>query len=84
MSTSSLFDSLAIAPPPAARPSPRPSGDPACGFCGCPDSGHCKGGTSHFHGKGEFNAVTVCITRHCNSPLCCCVEFVAPKETSAA
>lgn len=66
-----------------AGPQPEHSIDPACAFCGCPLSRHCKGGESHGSHKEDARMVgndqrrqtTICTTRHCLVPLCCCPDF---------
>jgi hypothetical protein len=59
-----------------------------CVFCGHPEEAHCKGGVKHVSRKNDGgNAVGVtvtCQTRHCENPLCCCVEFVEPVIGAAA
>ena len=52
-----------------------------CARCGHKDSDHCKGGVSHSEYKEQSRQwkqvrQTVCATRHCDQPLCSCVEFM--------
>jgi hypothetical protein len=51
-----------------------------CAFCGHSQKEHCKGNVAH----GDLKEIgkmlthpkeTVCTGRHCNQPLCCCVDF---------
>ena len=63
-----------------------------CGFCNHEEKDHCKGNVSHGYHKEESRMVpaawrrqsTTCKTRHCNNLLCCCVDFVSPKEKGEA
>jgi len=54
-----------------------------CSFCKHEESDHCKGFVRHVSLKAQKqngslpgeNQVTVCSTRHCLQPLCCCTRF---------
>lgn len=61
-----------------------------CAFCQCPLSLHCKGNLAHSDHKEEARMVelkwrrgtSICKTRHCLTPLCCCVDFQEPKDAA--
>lgn len=54
-----------------------------CLACNCPEKDHCKGGVTHGRWratpgvKAPANQVFVCTSRHCDSPLCCCTNYVS-------
>ena len=56
--------------------------DPLCLRCEHPLSEHCSGGKKHESPKEDMWAAQyrirtlVCSTRHCDQPLCSCVEFI--------
>jgi hypothetical protein len=58
--------------------------DPICKRCEHPLSEHCKGGVRHADHKEEARMVPLkyrkgtvtCISRHCENPLCSCVDFI--------
>jgi len=61
-----------------------------CEFCNHEDKDHCKGGELHSDHKEDARMVEikyrkgsrVCVSRHCDQPLCCCLAFIAPiRET---
>jgi len=54
-----------------------------CQFCTHPESAHCPGGVAHLSRKNDGGSAethtTVCVSRHCTNPLCCCVRFVPER-----
>jgi hypothetical protein len=55
---------------------------PLCACCLHPESSHCKGDVTHSTYKDQArmipNPITArCKSRHCTSPICCCLEFAA-------
>lgn len=61
-----------------------------CERCDHPEADHCKGGKTHQEWKESqrqwvVTRFTVCVSRHCDQPVCSCVDFVAPEviETPA-
>jgi hypothetical protein len=58
-----------------------------CQRCGHPAGDHCNGGKLHGSLKEvgkmlENPLVTRCATRHCDHPLCSCVELVESEVAS--
>jgi hypothetical protein len=52
---------------------------PDCARCHCPEAKHCKGGIVHVGGyKPSQEYVTTCVSRHCLTVLCSCVDYIAP------
>lgn len=57
---------------------------PDCAYCGCKEKDHCKGGERHSNYKDAMRMnprprVHVCTNRHCESPLCCCTNYIDPS-----
>ena len=55
----------------------------SCSRCGHPLSDHCKGNIQHDHHtdvarmvSSEYRRFTLCSARHCDQPLCSCIEFM--------
>jgi hypothetical protein len=50
--------------------------DAACARCAHPEADHCQGGKPHsgWLGKGGLQ---LCASRHCEQPLCSCIDFQA-------
>jgi hypothetical protein len=52
-----------------------------CASCNHPKDHHCRGKIEHVTWKSErlqngaSKETTICVGRHCELPLCCCVEF---------
>jgi hypothetical protein len=54
-----------------------------CEWCHHPDSAHCAGKVFHTGWKNNEPG-HVCVGRHCNYPLCSCVELIlAPRKPVA-
>ena len=59
-----------------------------CNRCGHPLKAHCKGGVNHGNYKEDArmipmeyrSATSPCKTKHCNEPLCSCVEHQPATE----
>jgi len=54
--------------------------DPICNRCKCPFSHHCIGGVTHpwREKDGGAKGHIGCEYKHCENPMCSCVEFVPP------
>lgn len=56
--------------------------DPPCGRCEHLLSRHCKGNVQHGYHKEDMwpadrrKCTVTCKTRHCENPLCSCIDFV--------
>lgn len=65
-----------------------PASTDLCGFCSHPRSEHCKGNVPHGDWKTKagsyFGKSTPCKGTHCNSPMCCCLEFIEPDQSLKA
>jgi hypothetical protein len=73
---------------PVATPAPiaemLPKGKLPCAFCNHPEKMHCKGKQPHttYKDQARMNSRAekfYCPTRHCESPICCCVDYQEPK-----
>lgn len=63
-----------------------------CERCGHSERQHCKGGELHSDHKEDARMIPIkwrkntvtCGTRHCEEPLCSCVEFVSAEISIAS
>jgi hypothetical protein len=76
----------AVSDPLAVSAAPSPSPDRPCRRCDHALSDHCKGQVSHGYHKEDMwpaeqrTRTVICHTRHCNLPICSCVDFVEQEN----
>jgi len=73
---------MATCSPELVHTQSKSSPDQPCRRCDHPPSDHCKGNVPHGYHKEDMwpadqrTRTTVCHTRHCNMPICSCIDFI--------